>query len=705
MPAWLDTTFVLHAGCAALYAVLAGLILIRGRRGTTALLLAGGCVATGGWAAAVAAMSFAPAAPVAFALDLLRPLAWLAFILHLYRRAALGGRQANQILLMLGLLAVLVAGAVLMFGRTSGGGISLRVVWVMALMGLAIGTVLVIENLWLGTPDDLRWHVTLPCIALGALAVYDVVLAGDTLLFRSISPVIFNGRALAAGFVAPLLAIAAARNKRNWNVDLYVSRSAVFHSATLMIAGVFLLGLVGAGQALRYVGADWGGVAEISLFFAGLVTLAVLATSRSVRARLRFLVIDHLFSHRYDYRAEWMRSIATLSATEGYVALHARVIRAVGEIVDSQGGILYVRDAGASYEWAGSRNMPAGTSSIAADHPLVGAMRGGEWTVELAGFPGASDLPPAWLAVPLNHGGQIIGFVLLADARGPFRLDREVFGLLRVVGRQVATVVAEQRATEILLQARQLHDYGKRFAFVAHDIKNVSTQLSLVLQNAEVHLDNPEFQRDMLGTIRAAVGKIGALIKRLETPDHEVAQAVVMPSERLEPILANARRARGAAIEVETIGPEAGIAMAAPAFDAVVTHVLNNALEASRGVSDAPPPVRVVVRHQGRRATIDIIDEGPGMTPEFVRDDLFRPFHTSKPGGSGIGAYQARELLREAGGDLVVITQPGAGTTMRLLLPAVDSAAVPSLSAAVPSPGAATPPPGVPSQAAPARMP
>jgi putative PEP-CTERM system histidine kinase len=699
MPAWIDATFVLHAGCAVLYGVLAALILVRGRRGPTAVLLAAGCIATGLWAAAVAAISLVPAAPVAFALDLLRPAVWLAFILHLYRRAALGGRQSGQILLMLGLLAVLVAGAALLFGRTGGGGISLRIVWVMSLMGLAIGTVLVIENLWLSTPDDLRWHITLPCIALGALAVYDVVLAGDTLLFRVISPVLFNGRALAAGFVAPLLAIAAARNKRNWNVDLYVSRSVVFHSATLMIAGVFMLGLVGAGQAFRWIGADWGGVAEISLLFAGLVTLAVLITSRSARARLRFLVIDHLFTHRYDYRAEWMRSSATLSATEGYVALHARAIRAVAEIVDSQGGILYVRDAGgASFEWAGSRNMPAGTPPVPLDHPLVAAMRGGEWTVELAGLaaeaPEAAGLPAAWLAVPLNHGGQVIGFVLLADPRGPFRLDREVFDLLRVVGRQVATVVAEQRAAEVLLQTRQLHDYGKRFAFVAHDIKNVSTQLSLLLQNAEVHLENPEFQRDMLGTIRAAVGKIGSLIKRLETPDHEVAQAVVMPSERLEPILANARRARGAAIETETIGPEAGIAMAAPAFDAVVTHVLNNALEASRGMSDPPPPVRVVVRHQGRRATIDIIDEGPGMTPEFVRDDLFRPFRTSKPGGSGIGAYQARELLREAGGDLVVISQPGAGTTMRLLLPAVEGAAVPSPGAAVPSPGAAVPSPG-----------
>ena len=59
------------------------------------------------------------------------------------------------------------------------------------------------------------------------------------------------------------------------------------------------------------------------------------------------------------------------------------------------------------------------------------------------------------------------------------------------------------------------------------------------------------------------------------------------------------------------------------------------------------------------------------MTPEFIRDELFRPFASTKGGGHGIGAYQARELLREAGGDLLVLSRPDAGTTMRLLLPSV----------------------------------
>jgi signal transduction histidine kinase len=113
-------------------------------------------------------------------------------------------------------------------------------------------------------------------------------------------------------------------------------------------------------------------------------------------------------------------------------------------------------------------------------------------------------------------------------------------------------------------------------------------------------------------------------------------------------------------------------AIDAARFDAAVTHLLDNAIEAS-----APgAAVSLSVRRQDGRIAVDITDQGPGMSPEFVRDQLFRPLATSKPQGSGIGAWQARELLREVGGELSVLTSPGAGTTMRLWLPPAGATAV-----------------------------
>ena len=679
MPDALTAMALLHGGCAALYLVLSALVLVQGRLSRTGQLFALAALVTAVWAATVAVFGRSPINLAASTLDVVRGMAWCGFILHLYLRTVPSSSQPrSQAFLMMGLIAVLVVAVTWVLGRAlPGGAVTIWSVEIVARLGVAVCSVLLIENLYLNTPPDARWHISLPCIALGALAGYDIVLSADALLFRRLSLELYDGRAIATGIVAPLLAVAAARNRSNWGVDIHVSRTAVFHSATLMVSGVFLLGLVAAGETLRYIGADWGGVAEIILIFAGLVTIVVLLSSRSTRSRLRALLVDHFFSHRYDYRREWMRCIATLSAPDAYIALHTRVIRALAEVVDSPGGVLLLREPGnTAFQWAGSWNMPATATAIMPDHALVAAFRDGDWIVEAEPF--AIGIPGAWLAVPLSHNGRLIGVIVVARPRVKFELDREVFDLLRIIGRQVATYVAEQRATEGLMQARQLHEYGKRFAFVAHDIKNVSSQLSLLLSNAETYLENPEFQRDMLATIRAAVAKNGALIRRLEVPDGELGQTVLMPAERLEAIVASGRRLRGAAIEFTDDGAAAGVAMAAAAFDAVITHLLDNAIEASRmaaaGAGNEPEPVRITLSHVARRALIDIVDAGPGMTPEFVRDELFRPFRTSKPEGSGIGAYQARELVRGAGGDLLVLSRPGAGTTMRLLLPLVEAA-------------------------------
>ena len=68
---------------------------------------------------------------------------------------------------------------------------------------------------------------------------------------------------------------------------------------------------------------------------------------------------------------------------------------------------------------------------------------------------------------------------------------------------------------------------------------------------------------------------------------------------------------------------------------------------------------------------IEIKDDGPGMDPEFVREELFRPFKTTKAGGYGIGAYESREYVKELGGRLEIESRPGSGTVVRIYLPAV----------------------------------
>ena len=697
----------LNAAAALFCAGWAVVILLAGRGRGAVFGLAAAAAAAALWLAAVAAFPDRPLDGVAGAAETLRSLVWFALLLALYRRAG-GARVAGPVLRfgLAGAVLALLALAVTIPGVTEAIVLpSLGSPVLLARLGLAIVTVLLAENLYRNADEAARWHVNLPCIAVATLSILDLLLYADAVLARSFSPAMLDARAVLTALAMPLLAIAAGRSRR-LRRPLQLSREVAFHGATLVAAGTFLLGIGVAGEALRQFGADWGRAVQISLGAALAMGLAVIAASQSARSRLRRLVIDHFFAARYDYRREWLRCVDTLSSGEAEAEAPVRAIRAIADPADSPGGVLLLRDplergapgaqATMRYRWGGSWNMPeAADLALAPDHALIRGLRGGTWvaafSLEAAANPPPPDLEAAfgrlWLAVPLwHHREGLVGAVLLSPPRAPFPLDVETYDLLRTLGQEVAMFLAERRAAERLVDQRQLQDYAKRFAFVAHDVKTVSSQLSLLLANAEENIADPEFQRDMLLTVRASAERINALIARLRQPEPE-AQAEAQegagagrkagtrsadiqrpPSGSLDPLvrLAGIARGRRHPVRLELPAQPIGEAAISPAsFDAAVTHILDNAIEASApGV-----PVTIAARREADTIVIDITDRGPGMTAEFVRDRLFRPLSTSKPQGSGIGAWQARELLREAGGDLSVLTSPGAGTTMRLALP------------------------------------
>lgn len=680
-----------YGGCAVVCLVWTALVLATAGRGRAGLLPAAACGAAALWAGVVALAPEMPLTGLAVAAEILRDLVWLVLLLALCRRIggpgavphvrrfALAGAMAAA----LG-LATLLPGAAATFALPGLGSPTLP-----ARLAFALIIVLLAENLYRNADEAACWHVNLPCIALGGLAAFDVLLYADGVLSRALSPALLNARAALTALAMPLLAVAAVRDQR-WRRDPSVSRAVVFHSASLVVAGAFLIGVGATGEVLRHLDTGWGPSAQVGLLAGALMVVAVAASSGSVRSQVRRLVVDHFFAARYDYRREWLRCVATLSSPDAEAPAASRAIRAIADPADSPGGVLLLRNPGeAGLRWAGSWNLPDEPLTLGADHPLMAELgEDGAQVVEFApaSAPGASlaDLQlafgPLWLAVPLPHHREgLVGAVLLAPPRAPFPLDTEVFELLRTLGREVAMFLAERHATERLAEQRQVQDYAKRFAFVAHDVKTVAGQLGLLLANAEENIEDPEFQRDMLLTVRASAARINTLIARLRQPGEEpvAAERAAPATVVAHAMLRRIAQTRPYPVEVRAEGEAAEsavVVMAPERFEAAVMHLLNNAFEAS-----CPgEPIRISVHREATlaggvgRVVVDIVDRGPGMAPEFIRDELFRPLRTSKPSGSGIGAWQARELLREANGDLTVLSRPGAGTTMRISLPAQD---------------------------------
>ena len=660
---------LLHLGVATVCVAAAGAALRGGRQGRTKWLLAAWCAATAVWALAAALRPEPSLDGIVGALDLARAALGILLLAHLQRRENpdAGSRWP--------LAWVAAAGVLGLLSQWPGPALpTLSSPALLGRLGLAVLIVTAAENTYRNAGEAARWHVNLPCIALGGLGVLDMVAYADAVLARAFSPALLDARFVLAAMAAPLLAIAALRDRR-WRPGPLISRDAVFHGAALVVSGAFLIGVGTVGEALRQFGAGWGEAARASLIAGGAMAVLVAVASRSARSRVRRLLVDPFFRSRFDYRQEWMRCIAALSAPEGGSPAHIRAVRAVADAVDSPGGVLLLCEAGeATPRWAGSWNAPEAPIPPPEFKELAKALgTDGRVLVLTATEPAAPALVaafgPLWLAVPLLHHREgLVGAVLLAPPRASFALDGEAFALLRALGREVALFLAERRAAQRLADARKVQDYAARFAFVAHDVKTVSGGLKLLLGNAEDNLHDPEFQRDMLVTVRAATTRIDSLIARLRQPGAEAiaAQGVVHdPMARLRAIAA----ARPTAVLVDDdarpVASRAAVAMVPEAFDAAVGHLLDNAVEAST----PGDPVRLQLGIAEGRPVLDIVDQGSGMAPAFVHDELFSPLSTSKAGGNGIGAWQARELLRRAGGDLTVLSRPGVGTTMRLLLP------------------------------------
>ena len=373
---------------------------------------------------------------------------------------------------------------------------------------------------------------------------YDLYMYASALLFGRIDADVWVARGLGNALVLPFIAIATARNT-GWTIDLHLSRGAVFHSTALLVSGVFLLAIAGAGYIVRYFGGDWGRALQIELLFAAVVVGTLVATSGRFRSRLKVFVSKHFFSYRYDYREEWLRFTRTLSTDSGAVRSGERAIQALADLVESPAGALWLADEREGFRPAARLNMPPVDAPLEKNAPLSTFLARTGWIVVLPEFaehpsryaqlevpPWLGSLPNAWLVVPLSTGQQLVGFVVLLDPRTPVEVDWEVRDLLKVAAHAAAAYLQQLNATEALLEARKFDAFNRMSAFVVHDLKNLVAQLSLMLRNAERHRDNPEFQRDMLDTVAHVVSRMNALMLQLRIGHHAGRERAARSSSR-----------------------------------------------------------------------------------------------------------------------------------------------------------------------------
>jgi putative PEP-CTERM system histidine kinase len=519
-------------------------------------------------------------------------------------------------------------------------------------------------------------------VGVGGILVCDLALYAELLLDFRLGGEVLALRGFANAACVPAIALAARRNPA-WSIDVFVSRDVVYYSATLLAVGSYLLLMAAGGYLVAAEGGAWGAVAQW-LFLAGAaVLLVILVASDLVRKRLRVFLNKHFYRNKYDYRREWLRFVDTLEVrAPGTDALPA-MVRAVAQIIGSRAGVLWTRSPGENRlvpaaSWTESGQPLADAGVISVDDEFLAFLEQRQWIVDLdeyRGAPGAGAsvaLPEAFsrvaglsLIVPLMQGARLLGLMGLGRPDGPFVMQFEDRDLLKTVGRHVGTHLAQYESDQRLTESRQFEAYTRLTAFVMHDLKNLLAQLSLVVANADKHRRNPAFVDDAIDTIRHSTERMTRLIEQLNRGEVRTRQQPVALRAVLERVIERCR-ARPPVPELECRIPDAVVAADPDRLMTAIEHLVRNGQDA------APKDGRVLVSldRVAGRAVIQVADTGVGMSAEFIRERLFRPFDSTKGAqGMGIGAYQVRDYVRSLQGQLSVDSRPGGGSEFTISLP------------------------------------
>ena len=456
------------------------------------------------------------------------------------------------------------------------------------------------------------------------------------------------------------------------------SRAVAVVIVALVAAALYFLAIIGAASLLKLEGGIGTGLITFAVPLLSALIAGIVLPTRHTRGWVKVMLAKHFFAHRYDYRAEWLRfndTVGRVGDTE--MPLDMRVVKAIADITDSPAGVLLVREDNgfitqAEWNWPTERTPDRGACD-----PILDLLDTGR-IIEIDPFRVAADdltrapTPPQWMldssdiwaAVPLIHFDKLVGAVLLMRPTIARTLDWEDFDLLRVVGRQAASYLVEEQGQEALSDVQRFDEFNRRFAFIMHDIKNLVSQLTLVTRNAERHADNPEFRSDMIATLQSSTARMNEMLARLS--QHNTARSEDPRPVAIHALLASLASATRAGRRIQIKDPAEMIVTVDPArFETALSHLVQNAIEASRPEQS----IEIAVIDSEHEAGVMITDHGTGMSADFIRGQLFRPFASTKTGGFGIGAYEARSLLTAMGSRLTVESIPGKGTCFTAWLP------------------------------------
>jgi len=530
-----------------------------------------------------------------------------------------------------------------------------------------------LENTLRASTGTMRWHIKFLLLGVGAIFAVEIYMSSQALLFASVNSALVPVSSVTL-LVASALSLVSFWRSRLVHVEVYLSQTFVYNSLTVLIVGIYLLVVGFLAQAVAERGGSQSLPLAALLVFVALLALVTALLSDGVRQSFRRFVTRHLKRPHYDYRNVWSRFTDRTRAGLDIQELCAAMARLVSETLGTPSVSIWLlnetRD-GLVLGGSTALSQPKGASVVAPEGRsgrLIDAMKDQSLPVDLKErldnrFRDAAQMR---YCVNLVAGQELVGFLTLDEKVGGKELSTEDFTLLKTIADQAASTLLNVRLSERLLHAKELEAFQTLSAFFIHDLKNLASRLSLSLQNLPNHYDNPEFRSDLLKTISQSVEKINSMCGRLSPLSRELelhpeeTDLNDLVAQTLETLNGETR----AHLE-QDLNPVPRLRLDSEQIQKVLVNLVLNANEATGGNGS----IRITTRKRNDWTEITVSDDGPGMSREFVERFLFKPFHTTKKQGLGIGLFHSKKIVDAHEGRIEVETQEGEGCTFRVLFP------------------------------------
>jgi len=524
-----------------------------------------------------------------------------------------------------------------------------------------------------------KWQFKPLVVALGLSLLLDFYLLAEASLLGNVNLQTWQARGYVHLVLLPFLVVAVKRIK-SWGINVYVSRDIVLQSSLLLAAGIYLCVLALVGYYLSYVGGNWTSLLQVVFVVAGTAILGTLLFSHALRRKGRVFIEKHFFANTFDYREKWVGLTHELKQIEfsrnntAQVCLQAwcnAIGYSHGAILKLQNGQLHLLHSQGKFRLddAEQQVLLQLTDTLRHKHWLydlsdradhhAGAL------LEQCGYT-ACQLHFS-ICLPIYRNTELWGLCLLgAEPTERLKLNWELRDYLGAVSEQISSYLFMDEASRALSENAQFAAFSRMSAFVVHDLKNVKAQIDMLLKNAERHRHNPEFIDDTFETIAAMQNRLQHMLSQLMQKQSSNHLKKLINISSLVRDLIDGRCMQRLPHPQLIVQADVHLEIDAERFSNILFHLIDNA----QCATTEDGQVTVTVNEQNNQLAISITDNGCGMTAEFIRTRLFKPFDTTKGNaGMGIGAYDALNFVEQSGGQLTVDSIPDEGTTFKILLP------------------------------------